>query len=359
VEQVKEELSFFLERGVAQVKFVDRTFNCKHAHAMEIWRFIKEHDNGITNFHFEIAADLLTEDEIALLATLRPGLVQLEIGVQSTYQPTIAEIHRNMNLDRLKDVVRSVQAAGNINQHLDLIAGLPYEDYDTFARSFDEVYELRPEQLQLGFLKVLKGSYIYEHAAEYGLSYRSHAPYEVLATNWLPYEKLLAIRRVEEMVEVYYNSGQYDVTMKLLETQFPSAFLLYQTLGDHYDAKGYFAMSHARIRRAEILLEFAEAHTAIDPEVVREGLLFDLYLRENIKSRPSWADDPREWREVTRTHCPNGTLAHVERFHYRFPSRNERLLAGGVARTAEPVFVRFDYTNRDAIHHDAHTEIIN
>jgi hypothetical protein len=147
--------------------------------------------------------------------------------------------------------------------------------------------------------------------------------------------------------------------MKLLETQFPSAFLLYQTLGDHYDAKGYFAMSHARIRRAEILLEFAEAHTAIEPEAVREGLLFDLYLRENIKSRPSWADDPREWREVTRAHCPNGTLAHVERFHYRFPSRNERLLAGGVTRTAEPVFVRFDYTNRDAIHHDAHTEIIN
>ena len=173
VERVKKELAFFLEQEVAQVKFVDRTFNCRHEHAMEIWKFLIEHDNGVTNFHFEISADLLTDEEIALIGQMRPGLIQLEIGVQSTNDATITEIHRTMQLDRLKAVVRSIQEKENIHEHLDLIAGLPYEGYETFARSFDEIYALKPNQLQLGFLKVLKGSYMYEHATEYGLIYRA------------------------------------------------------------------------------------------------------------------------------------------------------------------------------------------
>ena len=181
---VKKELQFFLDKKVTQVKFIDRTFNAKHEHALAIWHYIKENDNGVTNFHFEISADLLTEEEITLLNSMRKGLVQLEIGVQSTNLDTIREINRNMDLCKLRNAVEKVNAAGNIHQHLDLIAGLPFEDYMSFHDSFNDVYAMRPEQLQLGFLKVLKGSAMEEQAEEYGIGYRKTPPYEVLYTKW-------------------------------------------------------------------------------------------------------------------------------------------------------------------------------
>lgn len=351
---VKKELAFFIEKQVPQVKFVDRTFNCKHEHAMEIWRFIKEHDNGITNFHFEISADLLTADEIALIRTMRPGLIQLEIGVQSTNDATIREIHRTMNLARLSEVVGQIQAGGNIHQHLDLIAGLPYEDYETFAKSFDEVYAWKPNQLQLGFLKVLKGSYLYEHALEYGVKYYAKPPYEVLCTKWLSFSEVLRIRQVEEMLEVYYNSGQYEVTMKMLETQFQSAFTMYQKLGAFYEARGYFSMSHSRIRRAEILLEFAKEEAPAAVFVLEESLIFDLYYRENVKSRPTWAADMSEWKSLTRAYCKNGKQSHVEQFHYRFPGKEEKRVTALPMREEAALYVWFDYTRRDPLDHQAY-----
>lgn len=367
-ELVKKELQFFIDREVPQVKFVDRTFNCNHAHAMEIWSYIKEHDNGITNFHFEISADLLKEEELALIGTMRPGLIQLEIGVQSTNGATIKEIHRTMQLERLKEVVREVQKHENIHEHLDLIAGLPFEDYDTFAKSFDEIYELRPNQLQLGFLKVLKGSYMYEHAKEYEIAYHSRPPYEVLKTKWLPYDDVLKIRQVEEMLEVYYNSGQFEVTMKVLGVLFKSAFFLFQDLGKFYEKKGYFGMSHARIRRSEILLEFVEETFSADTEkenlqevqnlceisdIIKESLIFDLYYRENCKSRPAWAKDLSTWKQVTRIYCKNGKQSHVECFSYRFPDKGERVLKELPERAEKPLYALFDYTDRDPLDHQA------
>lgn len=367
-ELVKKELQFFIDREVPQVKFVDRTFNCNHAHAMEIWSYIKEHDNGITNFHFEISADLLKEEELALIGTMRPGLIQLEIGVQSTNGATIKEIHRTMQLERLKEVVREVQKHENIHEHLDLIAGLPFEDYDTFAKSFDEIYELRPNQLQLGFLKVLKGSYMYEHAKEYEIAYHSRPPYEVLKTKWLPYDDVLKIRQVEEMLEVYYNNGQFEVTMKVLGVLFKSAFFLFQDLGKFYEKKGYFGMSHARIRRSEILLEFVEETFSADTEkenlqevqnlceisdIIKESLIFDLYYRENCKSRPAWAKDLSTWKQVTRIYCKNGKQSHVECFSYRFPDKGERVLKELPERAEKPLYALFDYTDRDPLDHQA------
>lgn len=367
-ELVKKELQFFIDREVPQVKFVDRTFNCNHAHAMEIWSYIKEHDNGITNFHFEISADLLKEEELALIGTMRPGLIQLEIGVQSTNGATIKEIHRTMQLERLKEVVREVQKHENIHEHLDLIAGLPFEDYDIFAKSFDEIYELRPNQLQLGFLKVLKGSYMYEHAKEYEITYHSRPPYEVLKTKWLPYDDVLKIRQVEEMLEVYYNSGQFEVTMKVLGVLFKSAFFLFQDLGKFYEKKGYFGMSHTRIRRSEILLEFVEETFSADTEkenlqevqnlceisdIIKESLIFDLYYRENCKSRPAWAKDLSTWKQVTRIYCKNGKQSHVECFSYRFPDKGERVLKELPERAEKPLYALFDYTDRDPLDHQA------
>ncbi len=360
-ELVKKELAFFIEKKVPQVKFVDRTFNCKHDHAMEIWRFVKEHDNGITNFHFEISADLLNEEELALIHDMRPGLIQLEIGVQSTNEPTIREIHRTMKLELLKDIVRKIQSGGNIHEHLDLIAGLPYEDYAAFTKSFDEIYELKPNQLQLGFLKVLKGSYMYGHAAEYEIVYHEKTPYEVMKTKWLSFDDVLKIKQVEEMLEVYYNSGQFEITMKVLEPLFDSAFMMFQELGAFYEAKGYFGMSHSRIRRAEILLEFMRERKSSDAvmQMLEESLTFDLYYRENCKSRPSWAPSPAEFKEQTRYYCKNGAKSHLEPFHYRFPEKSKKALQEVPKRLEKPVYMLFDYENRDPLDHQARvTEVL-
>ena len=259
---VYKELQFFIDAKVPQVKFVDRTFNCQHEHAMGIWKYIKEHDNGITNFHFEISADLLREDELELISDMRPGLIQLEIGVQSTNGDTIREIHRTMRLEEVYRAVNRVKAGKNIHQHLDLIAGLPFEDYQRFQQSFNDIYALHPQQLQLGFLKVLKGSYMYEHAQEYGLVYRSRPPYEVMSSKWVSYDEMLEIRLVEEMLELHYNSGQFLTYLAVLEQKYDSVFQLFLDMGHYYRSNGYLDCNHNRVHRTEIVLDFA---AAVDP----------------------------------------------------------------------------------------------
>lgn len=287
--KVLGELQFFLDKKVPQVKFVDRTFNCRHSHALAIWNYIKEHDNGITNFHFEIAADLLNEEELTLLNSMRPGLVQLEIGVQSTNPDTIREIDRIMDFGYLGDVVRRIQKGHNIHQHLDLIAGLPHEGYESFVKSFNDVYALKPDQFQLGFLKVLKGSKMRRKAAEYGLCYHTEPVYEVLQTAWISYDEILCLKAVEEMVEVYYNSGQFAYTMARLESEFPHAFEMYRSLGAYYVQKKLDGQSHSRMGRFAILRDFVKETTS-NP-LYDELLILDIYLRENSKSRPVWGED--------------------------------------------------------------------
>lgn len=356
---VKRELQVFLDEKVPQVKFVDRTFNCNHAHAMEIWRYIREHDNGVTNFHFEIAADLLTEEEIALLATLRPGLVQLEIGVQSTNPVTIREINRKMDLPKLRDRVERIREGKNIHQHLDLIAGLPGEDLESFRRSFNQVYAMRPHQLQLGFLKVLKGSSMEERAAEYGIVYRCRPPYEVLSTRWISYGDLLELKGVEEMVEVYYNSGQFARTIEALSEAFSDAYALYRGLAQYYQERGWKGQNHSRMKRLEILRQFALETDGTRKTLYERLLLEDLYLRENSKSRPNWAMDLTPYKDL---------IAHF----YKEEAQNRTLLPGyegyGYRQlrtmTHLELFVReegglelvlFDYQRRNPLTQDAWT----
>lgn len=291
---VKKELQFFLDHQVKQVKFIDRTFNCNHEHALAVWQYIYEHDNGVTNFHFEISADILRPDEIALLRRFRPGLAQLEIGVQTTNPQTIQAIQRVMNVERLSRIVASIHQGRNIHLHLDLIAGLPYEDYDSFARSFNRVYAMQPEQLQLGFLKVLKGSEMHYRAEEFDIRYLDNPPYEVLSTGWLSYEDVIRLKGIEEMVELYYNSNQYTHTLEVLEQAFDSPFTLFEALADYYREKGYYINNPARSSRYQILLEFAEYYDAAYGEVYRELLTLDFYLREKAKSRPAFAIDIKE-----------------------------------------------------------------
>ena len=339
LELVKRELDYFLENRVPQVKFVDRTFNCRKSHALEIWRHIKEHDNGVTNFHFEIAADLLDEEELELIGTMRPGLIQLEIGVQSTNPRTIREIHRVMDLERLKKVVARINAGHNVHQHLDLIAGLPWEDYSSFHRSFNEVYAMEPEQLQLGFLKVLKGSFMYEQAENYGLVYRDKPPYEVLSTKWLSYDDVLKLKGIENMVEVYYNSGQFTRTLKYLEDWWKDAFVLYEQLADYYEQRGLTGLNHSRLARYEILHDFVEERTEGEFLMGAEDtLMCDLYLRENAKSRPTFALDQSPYKEKIRSLTPElrglGTRVHAE-----------------VLRSGK--IMLFDYRKRDPLTHNA------
>lgn len=297
---VKQELQFFLDQGVSQVKFVDRTFNCQHHHAIEIWRYIAEHDNGITNFHFEVAADIFNDEEMALLAAMRPGLVQLEIGIQSTNPDTIREIQRTMDFAKVRNAVERIRKGGNIHQHLDLIAGLPFEGIDSFAKSFDDVYGLKPEQLQLGFLKVLKGSGMERQKDSYGLVYQSRPPYEVLYTRWLSYEDVIRLKGIEEMVEVYYNSRQFVHTLEELGRKYPSAFAMYDNLNRFYEACGYGRLLHKRCTRYEILLQYIGEEHPQEQEYFRELLTYDYYLRENAKTRPEFAGEYKISKEDVR-----------------------------------------------------------
>ena len=337
IELVKNELQFFIDNKVPQVKFVDRTFNCKHDHAMAIWRYITEHDNGITNFHFEISADLLREEELALMKTMRPGLIQLEIGVQSTNPQTIKAIRRTMDFEKLKGIVEQIHGFGNIHQHLDLIAGLPYEGYDSFHKSFCDVYALRPEQFQLGFLKVLKGSHMMEMTGEYQILYKDREPYEVLSTAWLTYGEILRLKMVESMVEVYYNSGQFKHTLVFLEQYFEDPFRMYEALGRFYEKKGYSEISHSRMRRYEILMEFAGEQKEIPLEALSDVMLLDLYLRENLKSRPSFASDQKPYERMI--------------WDYRKAEKIPKTAHIEVFRDGKKIL--FDYTDRDPLTNNA------
>ena len=342
LELVKKELQFFLDHRVPQVKFVDRTFNCKHEHAMTIWKYILEHDNGVTNFHFEISADLLREEEMELMSQMRPGLIQLEIGVQSTNPETIRAIHRHMDLKKLEHCVNRVHSFRNIHQHLDLIAGLPYEDYDIFHQSFNDVYQMKPDQLQLGFLKVLKGSLMQKEAEVYGIVYKEKEPYEVLSTNWLTYGEVLKLKMVESMVEVYYNSGQFWHTLEYLVPLEKDAFTFYEKLGSFYEKKGYSEISHSRMRRYEILLEYLKEETDVSAEVAAQKMLYDLYLREKLKKRPVFAPDQKQYETAVWNYRKNNQVsktAHIEVFE-------------------NGTVILFDYEKRDPLSNNAYTEVV-
>lgn len=370
IETVKKELQYFLDHKVSQVKFIDRTFNCNAAHALTIWRYLLENDNGVTNFHFEIAADLMTEDELEVLKQMRPGLIQLEIGVQSTNEQTLHAINRYMSLEHLRQVVDKIHSFHNIHQHLDLIAGLPYEDYDSFVTSFNDVYAMRPQQLQLGFLKVLKGSPIEEKAEEYGIVYNSRPPYEVLYSRWIPYDDVLRLKGIEEMVELYYNSCQFTHTLPVLEKEFSSPFALYEALSQYYEEKGYYINTPARAYRYQVLLEFAQQKAPARSELYAQLLTFDMYLRENLKSRPAFAlcwqqgEEEKEqvrafYRQEAQTpqyltgyegYQPQQLMkmTHIEYFTYPVWQQNMK-----TTQLSQKTAILFDYQKRDPLTYDA------
>ena len=368
---VKKELDAFLEAKVPQVKFVDRTFNCNRQRAIDIWSYLVEHDNGITNFHFEISSDLLGEEELELFAKMRPGLIQLEIGVQSTNGETVDAIHRHMDLDKLFHYVDRVHELGNIHQHLDLIAGLPYENYERFGCSFDDLYGHEPDQLQLGFLKVLKGTMMEEEVKKYSILYRNQPPYEVLGTKWLSYDEIILLKGVEELVELYYNSGQYTLTLKYAVPFFESPFRFYEMFSAWYRGKGYHKLNHNRLEKYNILREFLREHIDENEwDTLDEIMLYDMYLRENVKGRPAWAKDTaqykKEWKALYREQgeklFPEDVQAgiydskraanqsHIEVFEINIKKFEQ---SGQVEK--KQVFCLFDYSRRNPLNRAART----
>lgn len=368
---VKKELDAFLEAKVPQVKFVDRTFNCNRRRAIDIWSYLVEHDNGITNFHFEISSDLLGEEELELFAKMRPGLIQLEIGVQSTNGETVDAIHRHMDLDKLFHYVDRVHELGNIHQHLDLIAELPYENYERFGCSFDDLYAHEPDQLQLGFLKVLKGTMMEEEVKKYSILYRNQPPYEVLGTKWLSYDEIILLKGVEELVELYYNSGQYTLTLKYAVPFFESPFRFYEMFSAWYRGKGYHKLNHNRLEKYNILREFLREHIDENEwDTLDEIMLYDMYLRENVKGRPAWAKDTaqykKEWKALYREQgeklFPEDVQAgiydskraanqsHIEVFEINIKKFEQ---SGQVEK--KQVFCLFDYSRRNPLNRAART----
>lgn len=382
VDLVKRELQYFLDKKVKQVKFIDRTFNCDKEHALSIWRFLLKNDNGVTNFHFEIAAELLGEEELELFSEMRARLIQLEIGVQTTNPETLRAIHRPTDLNRLKMTVMSVRKFRNIHQHLDLIAGLPYEDIQSFRKSFNDVYRMGADQLQLGFLKLLKGSEMYDRAEEYGIVCQSEPSYEVLYTKWLSYEDVQELKKVEKMLELFYNSGQFGHTLTALQKWFETPYDMFLSLAEFYRERGFFVNSPSRNYRYEILLEFVRGLEAGEnaEALFRELLTFDVYLREKARSRPAFARDIRDhfqeitlfYREQEKTpdllaeYVSKGydsrqmaRMTHMDLFCYPVWDRQWlRETDPDKIRPGEEHFVLFDYEKRSPLTREAKYAII-
>lgn len=379
---VLPELEWFLQAKVPQVKFVDRTFNCKKSHAMAIWQYIRDHDNGITNFHFEIAADLLDKDELDLLSTMRPGLVQLEIGVQSTNEKTLETIRRKTDIEEIRQITETINSWHNIHQHLDLIVGLPWEDLKRFKQSFNDVYSMEPEQLQLGFLKILKGSYMEELIPDCDLLYSAAPPYEVLQTKWLSYGDVLELKDIEEMTEVHYNSRQFTCTLKELEKEFNTPYEMFSFMAGYYNKNHLLGISHSRIARYEILwkmiqvkleksgryetYETYETYESHEPrgteenpgiseklELYRDLLMTDLYLRENVKSRPSFARDLSSSKDFVRAFFQREekTPEHLSGYE-GYDSRQMAKMAH-LEPLRDGTYLLFDYKRRDPLSNNA------
>ncbi len=358
IELVKKEWKFFLERKVPQIKLIDRTFNVNPKRTLELLNFIKENDNGITNFHFEVAAELLTKEQIEVLASLRAGLVQLEIGVQSTNMETLEAVHRKTELSILKEKVALLRENENVHIHLDLIAGLPKEDMSSFIHSFNEVYEMKPHQLQLGFLKVLSGSPMEQMTQENETVYQSSAPYEVLSTKWLSFEEIIRLKNVEEMVESYYNNGQFLYSIQYLQHSFETPFAFYEALANFYEIQGLFGEKLARKKRYEVLLEFAKTFLE-EIEVLEELLLYDYCLREKIKGCPTFVKrsqmDKQELREsylVFGIKKEEEGMHDIEKFSF-----DPVMTAFWGKQTGAPCKVLFSYEQREPMYGQASTTI--
>jgi len=290
IETAKSHIGFFLENKVKLVKFVDRTFNCEPERALRIWQYIIANDNGITGFHFEVGADLITDVHIDCLKHARPGLIQFEAGVQSTNEYALREVCRVSNFDKLRENVIKVKGLNNIHLHLDLIAGLPFEDFESFKKSFNDCFALRPDMLQLGFLKLLQGSNLRRYSEKYGIAYRDKAPYEVLFTDHISFDELSLLKDVENIVDIYYNSGIFAASIEYAVSIFLTPFDFFYNFSLYWNEKGFHRESHSKQERYEILFRYLSGVECTDLAFLKDLLKFDMFMNENVKNLPKWLE---------------------------------------------------------------------
>ncbi|MFC4304901.1 B12-binding domain-containing radical SAM protein [Cohnella boryungensis] len=300
MERVKAELTYLIDNGAKLIKFVDRTFNIKRDYAMEIFQFLIDNHRGCV-FQFEITADIMRPEVLDFLAEhAPPGIFRFEIGVQSTNDPTNLEVQRRQNFAKLTRTVVKVKDSGKIDQHLDLIAGLPHEDYDTFRKTFNDVFALRPEELQLGFLKMLRGTGLRINAAKYGYVFSERAPYEMLGNDLMPFGDIVRIKRVEDVLEKYWNAHRMDRTMEyLIERAYPSPFDFFQVFGDYWEGRGWSRIGHQLEDLFSRLWAFLEhdARPELDRDIAFALLKIDYYLQHKYKPRKLWWEDRLEKKE--------------------------------------------------------------
>ena len=354
VERVKKELKYFMERGLKLVKFVDRTFNCNREYTVELLKYLSEQDTE-TRFHFEVAADLLTEEQIEILNNAPKGRFQLEVGVQSTNNEVLHNINRYITYENIKEKVLKVAAGKNVMQHLDLIAGLPGEDLESFKKSFNDVHAIRPDEIQLGFLKLLKGSSMREEAEKWGIVYSPYAPYEIIRSKDISYEELLLLKKVEAMVDKYYNSCKFNNVIKFFLNIYEKPFDFYYDLAMFFEEKGNFKRSIGNVEYYKILLDFyLEKIGGEDEGLFKEVLKFD-YLCFNKKRwlpdflvRTITKEDEQNIKDSFDRQMPF-KKAHIEKFEIDIINyiKNGEI-------NFEPKYLIFDEMNFD---YDSYVEV--
>ncbi|WP_238858543.1 MULTISPECIES: B12-binding domain-containing radical SAM protein [unclassified Clostridium] len=296
IDRVLKDLMYFINKEVRLVKFVDRTFNCNSKFAMAIWDFLINQDTN-TQFHFEISADILKPQEIELLSKAPKGRFRFEVGVQTTNDEVLRNINRFVNFSDIKEKVLEIEALRNIDQHLDLIAGLPGEDYESFKKSFNDMYEIKPEEIQLGFLKLLKGSSMREDADKYGMEYSPYPPYEILKTDKISYEELLKLKKVEEMVDKYYNSQKFNHIIRYFERKFELPFDFYYSLGMFFEDKGYFSKNIGNAEYYKVFLDYSESVLQESNKYLKEIIRFNYLIFNKKRGLPEFLRSGMEKEE--------------------------------------------------------------
>lgn len=346
IDKVQKDLMTFINQKVMQVKFVDRTFNADRKRALDIMTFIHENDNGYTNFHFEITATMLDEDTLQFLEKVRPELFQFEVGVQSTNEKTLKEIDRNIPFERIKETCSRIKSYQNIHLHLDLIAGLPFEGFDSFMKSMDDLFTIGPEKIQLGFLKLLKGAQLRINAEQYGMIYRDYPPYEILETKWLSYRELSKLKHMEDLLDHYYNSGKFQYTMAYLVKQSDKTFSkVLEEMYEVWQKQLWFENKHSLMELYRRLFAYAESIEAIDKNLFKELLRFD-YLRYNRKKGDGFFEISYPNNFKNQCHAFLQNEENVERYLPRF--------VGTAAKTIikQVHFEIFSYNIIQLIHKD-------
>ena len=292
IDRVKKDLKALIDAKVSQIKFIDRTFNANKKFAMDIMRFLMENDNDYTTYHFEVTAHLLTDDMLEFLKDCKEGLFQFEIGVQSTNEKVLESVGRRDDFGKLSHVVQKIASFRNIHQHLDLIAGLPHEDYSSFENSFNDVFNLGIEHLQLGFLKMIKGTGIRNQADEHEFRYKDYPPYEVLYNKYISYNEILKLKDIEEILEKYFNSKNFVLSMRYIIHNYykESPFKFFEEFATYFDDNGYFNASQGKNQLYKILLDFYIEKVNVDNELFKEIVKYDYISLGKTSNVPAFMD---------------------------------------------------------------------